>query len=74
MSCSMMINVKCHAGLRVSIVWSPFGVAAFNHVSHELHVFFLIIFVIRRHKPFLEVIHASDSVVSIVGETFEAFL
>ena len=69
----MMIDVKCHAGLCVGIAWSSFGITVFNHISHKFHVYFLVFFFTWRHKPFLEVVHSPDSIISVVKEAFEAF-
>lgn len=71
MSC---VNGKFHAGFRASIARDLFGVVVFHHISHELLVFLLIFFVTWRRKPFLQVVHAPDSVISVVRDTFEAFL
>ena len=56
-----MSNVKCHAGLHVSVTWNLFGLAIFTHIFHELHVLSLIFFITRWCKPFLEVVHTTDS-------------
>ena len=69
----MVTDVECHARFQVVVIWSLFSVTIVNHVFHELYIFFFIILAVWWVKPFLEVIHTSDCIISIVRQTFKTF-